>query len=383
MLAAALPYFNRMHEMTADHVHEEIQLLAIDVSTMLFETQALMPSWRDFFKSEDQTPSYEYLRTILKVLQWLRGGERWVLKSPQHLEQFGPLVSTFPDATFVVTHRDPSPVTVSMATMVAYTSRMSVEHVDPLAIGRYWSARIEDLFRACVEDREVLPAGRSIDLGFHDFMEDDMAAIERIYDVADQPFDDRSRAAMEAFGASHPRGRNGTVVYQPDVLGIDPAERREALAFYRDALRRRGRGSGPGMSTVIRAARADDVGAVLALWRHADAEPSHTDDEESLGRLIAHDEGALMVAESDRQIVGTVIAGWDGWRGSIYRLVVAPSRRRAGLGRRLVRAAEDRLSTGGASRLQAIVVETDAQATGFWTASGWEQQAERLRFVKG
>ncbi len=233
VLAAALPHFNRMHEMTSDHVHEEIQLLAIDVSTMLFETQALMPSWRDFFKSEDQTPSYEYLRTILKVLQWLRGGERWVLKSPQHLEQFGPLVSTFPDATFVVTHRDPAPVTVSMATMVAYTSRMSVEHVDPLAIGRYWSARIEDLFRACVEDREVLPAGRSIDLGFHDFMEDDMAAIERIYDVADQPFDDRSRAAMEAFGASHPRGRNGTVVYQPDVLGIDPAERREALAFYR------------------------------------------------------------------------------------------------------------------------------------------------------
>ena len=122
---------------------------------------------------------------------------------------------------------------------------------------------------------------------------------------------------------------------------------------------------------------------MLALWRHADAEPSHTDDVESLERLIAHDGGALMVAESDRQIVGTVIAGWDGWRGSIYRLVVAPSRRRAGLGRRLVRAAEDRLSTGGASRLQAIVVETDAQATGFWTASGWEQQAERLRFVKG
>jgi hypothetical protein len=233
VLAAALPYFNRMHEMTADHVHEEIQLLAIDVSTMLFETQALMPSWRDFFTSEDQTPSYEYLRTVLKVLQWLRGGERWVLKSPQHLEQFGPLVSTFPDATFVVTHRDPSSVTVSMATMVAYTSRMSVEHVDPLAIGSYWSARVEDLFRACAEHREVLPAARSIDLLFDDFMDDDMAAIERIYDVAGQPFDEGSRAAMDAFSASHPRGRNGAVVYQPEVLGIDPADRHEALAFYR------------------------------------------------------------------------------------------------------------------------------------------------------
>jgi ribosomal protein S18 acetylase RimI-like enzyme len=137
------------------------------------------------------------------------------------------------------------------------------------------------------------------------------------------------------------------------------------------------------MSAVIRAAGVDDVRAVLALWREADAEPSHTDDVASLERLITHDAGSLMVAEVDQRIIGTVIAGWDGWRGSIYRLVVAPSHRRAGLGRQLVGSAQERLSTVGASRLQAIVVETDGQATGFWKASGWEQQAERLRFVKG
>jgi hypothetical protein len=233
VLNTALPYFDRMHEMTVDHVHEEIQLLAIDISTMLFETQALLPTWRDFFKAEDQTGSYEYLRTVLRVLQWLRGGERWVLKSPQHLEQFGPLVSTFPDATFVVTHRDPSSVTVSMATMVAYTSRMSVEHIDPPAIGEYWSARIEDLFRACTDDRDLLPPEHSLDLLFHDFMQNDLAAVERVYRVADQPFTEASRAAMEGFRTGHPRGRNGTIVYQPEMLGIDPDERRRALAFYR------------------------------------------------------------------------------------------------------------------------------------------------------
>jgi hypothetical protein len=234
MADRAMPYFKRMHETTVDHVHEEIQLLAIDVSTMLFETLSLMPSWRDSYRASDQTPSYEYLRTILKVLQFQRGGTRWVLKSPQHLEQFAPLVATFPDATFVVTHRDPVAVTVSMATMIAYSARMHTETIDPPAIGRYWSARGEDLFRACARDRPLLPADQTIDVRFDDFMADDFGMVERIYDLAHQPFTVDARQAMTGFVATHRRGRHGTVVYQPDVLGIDTAERRRALAFYGD-----------------------------------------------------------------------------------------------------------------------------------------------------
>src|ERR1022692_3915959 len=137
------------------------------------------------------------------------------------------------------------------------------------------------------------------------------------------------------------------------------------------------------MEPTIRPARADDLAAVLDLWIEATAEPGHTDDLDSLSRLLAHDPGALLVAEETGVIVGSVIAAWDGWRGSIYRLAVAPSHRRRGLGGRLVLEAQRRLADEGASRLQAIVVETDAQATGFWRARGWEQQVERLRFVTG
>jgi ribosomal protein S18 acetylase RimI-like enzyme len=78
-----------------------------------------------------------------------------------------------------------------------------------------------------------------------------------------------------------------------------------------------------------------------------------------------------------------VIAGWDGWRGSIYRLAVSPDYRRQGLGRRLLAEAEARLARLGAVRLQAIVAESHPLATSFWRASGWEEQAEPLRFVKG
>ena len=230
----ALPYFKRMHDMTVDHAHEEIQLLAMDFSSMLFETMAPVPSWRDSYKASDQTPSYAYLRTVLQVLQWLRGGTRWVLKSPQHLEQFGPLVSTFPDATFVVTHREPVSVTVSMATMLAYSARLTLGHVDPVAIGGYWSARVEDLFRSCVAQRDRLPARQSVDVRFDEFMADDAAVVRHIYALADQPLTDTARTAMASFVRAHPRGRHGTVAYRPEALGIDPAARADALAFYGD-----------------------------------------------------------------------------------------------------------------------------------------------------
>jgi ribosomal protein S18 acetylase RimI-like enzyme len=89
------------------------------------------------------------------------------------------------------------------------------------------------------------------------------------------------------------------------------------------------------------------------------------------------------VAVDGSTLVGSVVAGWDGWRGSVYRLVVAPTHRRQGLGGRLLAAAEDHLRGVGAVRLQAVVVETEAQATAFWQATGWEQQQQRLRFVRG
>ena len=133
----------------------------------------------------------------------------------------------------------------------------------------------------------------------------------------------------------------------------------------------------------IRPATFGDVRSTLELWQEASAEPTHTANERNLRQLIAHDPDSLLVADQGGRIVGSVIAAWDGWRGSIYRLVVAPVHRRRLLGRTLLIAAESRLRKAGAERYQAIVVETDAQAVSFWEASGWERQVERLRYVKG
>jgi hypothetical protein len=227
-----MPHFKRMHDMWPDHSHEEIHLLAIAGSTMFFEALAISPTWRDWYLDHDQTPYYAYMKRVLKVLQFLRGGERWILKSPQHLEQFGPLRATFPDATFVVTHRDPVAVTASMATMSAYSARLSRDPVDPVTIGRFWSDRIQRMLQACVRDRELLPARQSVDVLFDDFMADDVAMVERLYGLADQPFTAAVRSTMDAFMAEHPRGKHGRVLYDLADIGLDRAERREALHFY-------------------------------------------------------------------------------------------------------------------------------------------------------
>jgi hypothetical protein len=236
LVDTCMPLFKRMHEMTVDHAHEEIQLLALDIGGMFFETTAPMPSWRADYTSTDQTPTYRYLRRVLQALTWLRpdAGARWVLKSPQHLEQLGPLAATFPDATFVVTHRDPVAVTASTCTMLAYTARLRIDRPDPVAIGRYWTTRVEELLLGGMRDRALLPAHQTVDVRLDDFVADEEATVRRIYEVAGQPFGPEAQAAMAAFTAAHPRGRHGTIAYDLDALGIDAPSRRAALASYAD-----------------------------------------------------------------------------------------------------------------------------------------------------
>jgi ribosomal protein S18 acetylase RimI-like enzyme len=132
----------------------------------------------------------------------------------------------------------------------------------------------------------------------------------------------------------------------------------------------------------IRAGAEPDRRAVLALWSSAGGRPSSTDDDEAISKLLAADAGALLVAEADGELVGTLIAAWDGWRGSFYRLAVDPRRRRQGLARALVRAGENRLEALGAVRLTAIVADEVPVAAALWEAVGYERQQSTSRYVR-
>src|SRR5207342_1635909 len=107
--------------------------------------------------------------------------------SPQHLEQLPVLEQVFPGVTVVVTHRDPVPVSLSMLVMLCYTARMHRSPVDREEIVGYWVDRLDAMLQSVVRDREAIPAERSLDVRFDDFMADDLGTAALVFDLAGEP----------------------------------------------------------------------------------------------------------------------------------------------------------------------------------------------------
>jgi ribosomal protein S18 acetylase RimI-like enzyme len=122
----------------------------------------------------------------------------------------------------------------------------------------------------------------------------------------------------------------------------------------------------------FRAARPQDLTAILQLWARSRSEHATTTDQApDVERLITEAPGSLLVAESDGEIVGALIAAWDGWRGNMYRLAVSADHRRRGIALELVQAGEDYLRGKGARRITALVAYDDDTAGTFWERAGY------------
>jgi hypothetical protein len=246
LLEWGAPRMRAMHEMDAEEPDEEIWLLALDFATMLPEATWHVPSFRDWYLGADLRHGYRYLRRMLQILQWYRAGDRWLLKSPQHLEQIPVLLETFPRAIVVQTHRDPAKVVGSFASMVAYSRRMACARPDPVAIGAYWADRIETMLRRSAEDRPSGAAKRFVDVAFRELMDDPLRIIGRIYRTAGRELTPSAEAAMRDYLARHPRGLHGAHRYDLADFGLDADALRARMRFYSERFAVEPELSGPG-----------------------------------------------------------------------------------------------------------------------------------------
>ncbi len=137
------------------------------------------------------------------------------------------------------------------------------------------------------------------------------------------------------------------------------------------------------MGVAVRAGGVGDIGLLLDLWSVSGENAGRPDDTaEAVKALIDRDPEALVLAEVDAVLAGSVIAGWDGWRYHLYRLVVHPDYRRQGVATILLEKAEQRLVDLGALRVDAMVLDDNHLGQSVWAAGGYHRQAEWSRWVK-
>jgi ribosomal protein S18 acetylase RimI-like enzyme len=138
-----------------------------------------------------------------------------------------------------------------------------------------------------------------------------------------------------------------------------------------------------GMPVTLRSATLADIDTVLALWESAaENRDRPADSRQAVETLVARDPDALILAIGNDEIIGSIVAGWDGWRCHLYRLAVHPDQRRLGVGQLLINAAEGRGRALGAGRIDAMVLDGNELGAAIWERNGYVRQTEWSRWVK-
>jgi hypothetical protein len=232
-MMVSAPATAAMHDRFPGAIEEEVEVLDLDFAAYVLEWHARVPGWRDRYLGLDQTRHYGYMKKVLQALTFLRGPRTWVLKSPQHCEQLGPLMATFPDATVAFTHRDPVAVIQSAITMMAYSDRLRRRSIEPQWLLDYWADRVERLLGACVRDRDLVSAERSVDITFDHLNGHELDLLDDLYGRADVELTPKVRRAFQGYLDSNPRGKHGSVHYQLQRhFGVSPDDLRSRFAFY-------------------------------------------------------------------------------------------------------------------------------------------------------
>jgi hypothetical protein len=228
-----------MHEHSPDHACGENELQMPDFSSYQWEWMAEVPGWRDYLLSHDQTPHYAYGKRMLKAIaQQFPSERRWILKGNQHSEQLPALIANYPDAFIVQIHRDPLAIIQSVLTMRGLSVLAHQKQPDIAGHVAYWVERIETMLRAYMRDMDKVPAGQRLDILFGDVMADDIGTAQKLLAFAGLEPNAESVADMRAYMDSHPRGKDGRVVY--DLAGdfnLDIAALRQRFAFYTDRFK--------------------------------------------------------------------------------------------------------------------------------------------------
>jgi Sulfotransferase family len=207
-------------------------LMALDFKTHIFQAFAQIPSYSAWLLDADLTSTYLYERRVLKLLQWGQPPRPWRLKAPTHLLFLPYLDQAFPGARFVMTHRDPTDVMVSVTDVYADIAGVFTDHLDPCYLGQlnveHWSAGMN----RALKFRDSGTEYRFCDIGFHAMQADPVREVRRLYEWLREPVTDEFESAMRRWWTANQQNRELRTHPDPTAFGLDLAQIRPLFADY-------------------------------------------------------------------------------------------------------------------------------------------------------
>jgi hypothetical protein len=230
------PSFQVIHDVGARMPEECVIIIAHSLVGSQFTSMYDVPTYSRWCDTQDARPRYELHRRFLQHLQHHCRGERWVLKAPVHLPHLGALLSVYPDARVIMTHREPLEVLGSECSLHATLRLTFTDTIDRHRLGREVTEGMVDEIRRGLEARDAssAPPEQFVDLVYADFASDPMAHVRRIYTQFDMGLAPVVEARMQRFLADTPKGKYGAHRYTLAQFGLDPDEERERYRAYRE-----------------------------------------------------------------------------------------------------------------------------------------------------
>jgi hypothetical protein len=223
-----IPELRISHEMVADEVDECLQVLRLDFVSYFFPATYDVPDYFSWFQEQDETFAYRRLADTLRLVG-LRDDRKWLLKNPGHLGQIDALLTAFPDARVIVTHRDPVKALPSLCSVLAGGRKLVFADPDLRQMGPrevdYWGRAKQ----AADDARTRFDASQFLDVDHRDFHRDPMGIVRQIYDQFELELDQAVATAMEQWLAANPAGKHGEHRYTLSDYGLDEARIRDAL----------------------------------------------------------------------------------------------------------------------------------------------------------
>lgn len=235
------PQIAAVHPLGAHEVEEEIGLLQHAFSSQIFEIQATIPSFAEWLMTTDQIYAYEYMLVLMKIIGWFRGDpeeKRWVLKTPQHMQDLDALLQVFPDAKLICSHRDPIKAVGSACSMTWNAIVRDSDNIDPLWVGREWFRKTERMLKKTMRIREEMATKENqYDVLYANINEDWKNEIQGIYDFLGLDLSDQAIHAMQTWRAKNAQHKHGKHKYSLADFGLNEKEVDQRLMFYRDTYK--------------------------------------------------------------------------------------------------------------------------------------------------